>query len=195
MLPVIQGRHDGKGRIQSADRIAYREAAAQRVEAFVPVDRHDTRESLDDLVVSWLEGLRSALPETGDGAVDQAGIDFCQLLVRKSQATHHRRPEILHQHVRGFNQPGEDLFAFCRFQVEGQRFLVGVLSQETGAHQLLVEFGHIAQLARQVAALRIFDLDYIRAQQRQVQRGKRPGQHVGHVQDADTFQQVHSVLL
>ena len=74
MLAVIQGRHDGKGGVHPADRVADRETAAQRVEPLVTVDRHHTRQSLDDLVIGRFERVRSALTKAGDGAIDNAGL-------------------------------------------------------------------------------------------------------------------------
>ena len=72
--------------------------------------------------------------------------------------------------------------------VEGDRLLVAVLGEEARAHEPLVELRHDAELARQVAVLGVLDLDHLGAQQREVQRGERPGQHVGEVQDLDAFE-------
>ena len=69
---------------------------------------------------------RSGLPITGNGAIDQFRIDFGQCCIAKSEAGHHARSEILHQHVDVRHQPADDLHRARVLQIQHQTALAGV---------------------------------------------------------------------
>ena len=191
-LPVEQGRHEGEGGVEAAHGVAHREPGAQGVQAFVAVDGHLPGQALDDLVVGRLQGVRAGLAEAGDGAVDQLRVQCGQDLVAQAQAVHDAGAEVLHQDVGVQDQLLEQVLAFGALGVEGDGVLVGVLGQEAGAHQRLVEFGDDAQLAGQVAVLGVLHLDDVGAQEGQVEGGEGARQDVGEVEDLDAFE--HALL-
>src|SRR5207248_11589955 len=84
-------------------------------------------------------------------------------------------------------QIDEHLLAFGALHVDGDRALVAVQHREVQA----VGFRHVAQLPARRVALRVLELDDIRAQPREELRARRPGLHVRHVEDAYAFQGFH----
>src|SRR5262249_48012147 len=81
----------------------------------------------------------------------------------------------------------EDLATFRLLEVERDRALVRGLREESGAHLLLVENPVAARVAALVVVVWVLDLDDVGAQQRQLVRRERAGQHVRDIDDLDAF--------
>ena len=77
------------------------------------------------------------------------------------------------------------------FRLRVSDFLLAFWARKLVPISCLLSVRHVAQLAGQVAAVGVLDLDHLGAQQRQVHGGERAGQDVGQVQDPDVFQQFH----
>ncbi len=117
---VIQGGHDGKSGVQSADGVAHRKTAAQRIQPFIAVDGHDSAQALNDLIVCGLKSVRAGLAETGNRAIDQARVDFGQFFIGKAQPVHDAGAEVFHQHIGRPDQFPEYFFRFCDFEIQRQ---------------------------------------------------------------------------
>ena len=183
-------RGDRKRRGDSAERIRDRIARAQRSTALVAGDTHRTGQALDDLVVGRRIFHRTVLAEPRDRAIDERWIVLPQLLVAHAEPIHDARAEVLDQHMRGADEPLEHFLPAFGFQVDGDGLLAAVLRQERGAHQLLVERGVGAELAREIALLGHFDLDHFRAQERELVGAERAREHVAQVQHPDSRQRL-----
>src|SRR5690606_20918960 len=78
-------------------------------------------------------------------------------------------------------------------EVQSQRLLVRVLREEARPHQILVALGNAAELAGQIASLRVLDLDHLSAAEREELGAERAREHVREVEDADSFEEFHAV--
>jgi PAS domain-containing protein len=130
-----------------------RDADLGRAPAGVTGHHHDTRHALGDDVETAFVAVRTGLAETRNRAIDQSGINRGQCFIRKPEAGHDARTEIFHNDVCGFCQPLKNQLCVRMLQVQCEGFLVCILREKTGPHQILVEFGDISQLARQIAGI------------------------------------------
>ena len=148
--------------------------------------QHHAGERLHHVVVGAAAGPRTLLAVARDRAVDDAGPHGADGLVVQPAAGHHAGAEVLDEHVGRGRQPAHQLGALRLANVDGQRTLAGVQGRE--ARRRVAIAGTHARRAHHVAALRRFDLDYLGAQLRQVERGQRPGDDVRQVEHAHAFQ-------
>ena len=100
-----------------------------------------------------------------------------QRLIAKPQAIHHARAKILHDNVRFFDQPTNQLDRLLAFQVERQAALSGVELAEIGTLP-------IAQRGAEphVVAFRRLDLDNVGADVGEQPSAIRAGQHDREIQ-------------
>src|SRR4029077_9468206 len=125
-------------RVQTDDR----EAARPRPLARQPRNRHQPAHALGDLVDARPLGVRPALAEPGNAAVDDARIDLLDRLVIDAEPKFYLRAEILDDDVGLLRQLEEDRLAFLGLQVEGQAAFVAMQFLEIEA--LAPRAGHIA---------------------------------------------------
>jgi hypothetical protein len=85
------------------------------------------------------------------------------LLPAEAEAVEHARPEVLHDDVALLQQIDEHLLALVRLHVHGDRALVAVEHREIKR----VRVGDVAQLPTRGIALRILELDHVRAHPRE----------------------------
>jgi hypothetical protein len=180
-----QRRSYGKRRRQSADGVGDGIADPQRRARGVAGDAHDAGEALHDLVIGRIVPQRSVLPEAGNGAVDEAGLQLAQRVIAEPEPLHHSRPEILDDDIGGAQQAAEHLLAGLALEIDGDRTLAGVLGEERRPHQRLVEGGIGAELAREIAHAGRLHLDDLGAQQRELIGSERPCEHIGEIEDAN----------
>src|SRR5262249_17121253 len=87
---------------------------------------HQAGDGLDDHIVGALAGPRPAVPEAGDGAVDEPGVARRQVVVAQPQSGHRPGPERLQPDVGpGAEVPGEG-HRFRLLEVEGDPLLAPV---------------------------------------------------------------------
>ena len=82
----------------------------------------------------------------------------------------------------------QDLPSRRRLKIDRDRALVRRLGQEPGAHVGVVQCVIGATAAALVGIVRVLDLDDVGALQRKLVGGKRPGQHMRDVDDADALE-------
>src|SRR5579862_7596311 len=125
--------------------------------------RRSAAGALRDILVD-LAILIWARAEAFDRGIDEPRVELLQPLPGEAHAIENAGAEILDQHVAGFNEAFEDLFALRVLRVERDRALVVVEHGEIEA----VGAGHVAQLrARDVANAGALDLDAIGAEPRE----------------------------
>ena len=117
-------------------------------------------------------------------------------LIGQPQPVHDAGPEVLNNDIGPGSQFHENGACLGLLEVQRERLLVGILRQKAGPHEPLIECGHVAQLARKISLQRVLDLDHLRAEQRQMERGKRAREDIGQIKHPDTLQQlsVHHVM-
>jgi len=91
----VQGRHNAKCRVNASQYIGHGQPGLHRVIDVGAGHAHQACLALDDLVVSRSCALRAVVPESGNGADDQARVDFVQPADREAEPVKHARPEIL----------------------------------------------------------------------------------------------------
>ena len=95
-----------------------------------PGDRHQAALALGDLVVARALRLRPVVTEPGDRQDDEPRVQRVQPRDREAEPVQHADPEVLHQHVRALDQPGQHVLVGRVLEVEDQRLLVAVRRQE-----------------------------------------------------------------
>ena len=77
-------------------------------------------------------GGRPGLAVSGDRAIDQFRVGLMQRGIIELQSPHHAGTEILHQHVRGRDQPANRLQSRRRLQIQNQAVLADIELAEGG---------------------------------------------------------------
>jgi hypothetical protein len=106
--------------------------------------------------------------------------------VVQTQALHHARPEILHQHVATRHQRARMRQIRGLLQVEHHGFLAGIHRDEGRGHAVVAPVRAIA--AHGIAARWRLDLDDLGAQQPQQVRGVRTCHDMTEIRDADALE-------
>ena len=148
-------------------------------------DAHRAAHRLGDRLEALESAIRAVGAETLDGGVDQPRIELRQHLVPKTQPIQRARPEILQQHVGLRDHLLEQRLALIGLQVQRQAALVGVQDQEEQAVAVRL-VAHVG--ARDVAALRLLQLDHVGAEKAEDLRAGRARLVVRHVDDANAGQ-------
>src|SRR5690606_27716736 len=112
---------------------------------------HRPAHRLRHVLVGLEFGVRPGRAEALDRAHDDLRIDLMYLLPGEAEAVEHTGAEVLHDDVARLEQIDEDLLAFGRFHVHGDRALVAVEHREVEA----VGIRDIAQLPARGVALRV----------------------------------------
>src|SRR5690606_3746923 len=128
------------------------------------------------------------LAETGNRAIDKAGVDRAEGIEVQAETFHHAGTEVFDNHVARSDELLERFLVFDSLQVEGDRTLVSVLCEERSAHQLTVQIRVGAKLAREVARSWWLDLDHVCSKQCELVCAKGPGEDVGEVEHANALE-------
>src|SRR5271166_3244937 len=191
IMALLQRRKDADRHMNAGAGIADRRHDKGRRVFREAGDAHRPAHRLRDRLEALEIGIRPIAAEALDRRVDQTRVDLRQNLPAETQPVERPRAEILDHHIRLGDQLFEQLLAASGLQIQRQAALVGVKQQEEEAVAVLVT--HVA--ARDVAALRLFELDHIGAEKAEYLRACRPRLIVGHVDDANARQRlVHTIL-
>ena len=135
--------------------------------------------ALGDVLID-LAVLVGAGAKALDRGHDHLRIDAVDLFPGKAHAVEHAGAEVLHQHVAGLDQRGEDFLALGVLGVERDRTLVVVQHGEIQA----VHVRNVLQLpARDVADAGTLDLDHVGAEPGQQLRAGRARLDVGEIEN------------
>ena len=140
---------------------------------------HEAAHALNDGVVSRKRLERSGLAETSGGRIDQAGIEFGQLLIREAEAVHGARPEIFGENVGLPHHVEEDGAVGILLEIQGDALLPAVDKAEV--QRLALVEG--TESARVITVAGRLDLDHARAEIGQDRRSEWAVQHVCQVDD------------
>ncbi len=162
-------------------------------------DAHQAAHRLDDEVVTRDVAHRPGLPETGDRAIDESGVDRAQLLVAEVVAREVARLVILDQHIALRREPARDVLSRRLGDVERDRFLAAIRTEEIGrfvgvAAVAILEVRR-APGARVVPVPGPLDLDDFRAEVGEDLAAPRAGQHAAHVEHSHACQRTRRAAL
>ena len=168
-------RHHG-----SRTEIGQRRTQAHRQATGLARHVHQPGDRLHDRVVRRPGRVRAGLPEGRGARVNDLRIDGTHGLVADAQAIHRAGAKVLDDHVGRLCHAQKHRLASRRLQIEPQAALVPVLRHELHAfavHEL------VAQVAGEVAARRLFDLNDVGAQIAEQHGADRTGRHDAQVED------------
>jgi hypothetical protein len=139
------------------------------------------------------------LPETGDRAIDESGVDRAQLLVTKVVAREVARLVILDQHIALRREPARDGLARGLRDVERDRLLAAIGAEKIGR---FVGVAAVAILevrrppgARVVPVPGPLDLDDFGAEVGEVLTAPRTGEHAAHIEHSHACQCTRRAVL
>ena len=153
----------------------------------VPGHRQHARFALHEQVVGFLLGIRPRVAVTRDVAHDEARMLRMQRLGAQPQARGRAGREVLDEHVRALDEPGEDLRGFGVLHVEREAFLGAVEPHEIRR----LAFDRLVVVAREIADFRALDLDHARAEIGELARSERRGDRLLERNDGDAFEWKH----
>ena len=137
LLPLVERRDNTDRREQSRGNVADRDADPGRRTVRPAGDTHEPAEGLYQNVISRLLRVRPAVAETTRGGVDQSGIELPKALVAESELLHDPGPEVLHDHVKLWNEGAEERSSLLVFEVQGDALLLPVDAGEVEAATVL----------------------------------------------------------
>ncbi len=111
-VALIQRRRDGAERVDAGQHVGMVDAAIVRPASpgLVGQMRHlIARGRVNHRRIGRQLGRRPGLAVSRDRAIDQLRVELTQRGMIELQSPHHAWPEILHQHVRGRDQPADRL--------------------------------------------------------------------------------------
>ena len=195
-VAVVQRGQDGDGAVEAGGEIGDRHPRLLRPAAGQAVglagDRHEAAEALDDEVVAGARRIGAAVPEAGDGAIDQPPVDLLQAGVIEAVSGQRAGPVVLDQHVGPRRQLAGDGRPLGRRQVEGERALAPVGGQVIGGlggvgPRFVLQEGRPPG-AGVVAPARPFHLDHRGAQIGEDLAAPRPGEDAREIEDDDAVE-------
>ena len=174
-------QHAGAGVAQSRPRLA-------RPPIALAGDRHGAAAGLGDHVEGETLLVRAAAAEAFDLAIDQPRMQRVHDLPAEPQPLDRAGREILDKDVGAPRHLLDQREAALGFQIDRDRFLVGVVDHEV----IRVRAGRrpAAERAPGLAGLRIFDFDNLRAEPGQRFGAGRAGFELGQVENADALETV-----
>ena len=143
---------------------------------------------LDDIVIGPMICLGSAVTVSGDGAMDQLGIDIPQNLVAHTKCGQRASGVILDDDIGVFGEGLEQFNTCAAAQVQREAAFVGTLHLIVKAQPCGVQRIIWPTPARAIGIGGVFDFDDIRGQKRQLIGAEWPCQHMCEVQYFYAFQ-------
>jgi hypothetical protein len=173
-----RGQH-GLGGVHAGHHVHHGHAELQRGHACIAVQRHQARFALDDQVVPRALGLGAAGVVTGDGAVNQVGLEGLELFVTQAQLLGPTGFEVVDDHVELRQQLLHDAQRLGALQVQRDGPLVAVHAVVIGGFGLANADAPVAGVVTPAGVLHLDDLGPEIGQHLAAQR---PGKHARQVQ-------------
>src|SRR5205085_12215132 len=167
LLPLVERPQNADRHQHAGPGIAKGGAGLDRCAVAITGDAGRAARRLRDHVEGEAFLIRAAGAEALDLAVDDAGVDLLDLVITKPQPLDRARRHVLDRDIGLFEQLLDDLQPARRFQIQRQRFLVGVELVEVPG--VVVGLAGL-QAAAGIAAPGVLDLDHF---------GAEPGQAFG----------------
>ena len=178
---VEQRGEDGVQRIEPDDAVGHRRRRIARLAGDLAGQRRQRRQALDQVVVSGPSGIGAGLAKAVQAGIDQPRVDREQIVGAELEASHRRRPHIVHEHVGVRRQPEQGGAATGLLQVEHDRALVAVALQVHRAH---LGMAHRCCEPHDVA-VGAFDLDDVGAVVAEDHGRVGTHHHAGEIDDPD----------
>ncbi len=149
---------------------------------------HNARHALNDVVVSRAMPDRAVLSIGRDRTVNEAGIEVADIVVANAQRRGRTGLKIFDKDISAGDQLFQNLRALRGFEVEGNRFFVGVLGQKTRSHLCLGELGVPPASSRPIANTWKFDFNHLGSEEAKLVGTVRPGEDLGDINHTATGQ-------
>ena len=150
----------------------------------VELETRDAAQRHRDVVVGRPRAVGPRCAKSRDRAVDQPGIRGREDVISQSKLLHDAGPVILEQHVGAGDELEQDRSALVRAQVELNAALAAIVGDEIRTVLLA------AKGPERIAALRMLDLDHLRAEVGQHHARKRSRDHGAQLDHAHALENV-----
>ena len=194
LVAMAQRREDRDGRVLPGEDVDQADADLHRLVG-VAVGGHDAAHRLEHAVVAGTLGIRAALAEAGDRAVEEPRVQRAQRCGVEAVLRERADAKILEQHVALRREAANDVLPFPCRMVYGDGLLAAVAGEEerggVGAAAVAVLQKRRAVGAAFVARARALDLDDLGAEIGQRLRRQRRGEHAAEVENADARESAH----
>ncbi|OGA02167.1 MAG: hypothetical protein A3I00_02555 [Betaproteobacteria bacterium RIFCSPLOWO2_02_FULL_64_12] len=155
----------------------------------LPGDAHQSAHRLDEEIVGHLWRLGTGLAETGDRAIDQAGIDFRQIGITELVSRQRAGLEVLQQYIRALRERPHDALAFGLLQNDGDRAFAPIGCQVIAGLARLRSVPRL-EVRRSpgpgiVASTRALDLDGVGTEIGEQLPGPRSGHHAAEIENSN----------
>src|SRR3546814_16976327 len=97
---------------------------------FVDSDAHDGAERWGDQIESAFVGIRACAPVAGDGAINQAWVDFGNIFPPQAQTVHGALAIVFKKYITALRHAFDDLLTRRSFQIDGQPTLITIEHDE-----------------------------------------------------------------
>ncbi len=175
-----QRRRDAIGEQRRGEIIEHRAEHELRLVGSAALKHRHAAEALQHLVEATLFAERSVVAIPGQPGIDEARVDLPEARIVDAEASRHRRPEILDQHIGALDHTMQDRKTLLLLQIEREGALAAIGAEE--------EAGFARQARRELpqhVALRRFDLDDIGAEIGEQRAAVRAGEIAAQIEDGD----------
>lgn len=135
-----------------------------------PVMLYDAAHCLNGQIEAAFLRARTGLPIRGNRAIDDARLERTNVVVTEAEVVHHAWPIVFDNDIGALNQLLRLLDVLGILQIERHRALVAIERSEV----LAIAVGNRRPRAQRIAALRMLDLNDVRAHVREQHAAIRP---------------------
>ena len=195
-LRLMDGRQYADHSEERRGEIRERHANAHRRIIRTAGSHHHSAQRLNDGVHGFARARFAFAAEAGDGAVDDARIQFLRECVADAQTLERATAEIFDDHVGGLHQVGIHAARFGMLQVQRHAQLVAkpvergdgniVFMPPRQSSSLRTQVGRIGAAAI-ASADRVLNLDDLGSETREQQSGEGAGEGRGQIEDRDVL--------
>src|SRR5205085_4152741 len=158
-LAMKQGGRDAIGEKRRGEIIQHRAEHELRLVGPAALEHRHAGEALQHLVEATLLAERPLVAITGQPGINEARVELFKTRIIDAEASRHRGPEILDQHIGALDHAVQDRESLLLLQIEGNGALAAIGPEEKAS--LTRQAG--GELAQHVA-LRRLDLDDVGAE-------------------------------
>jgi hypothetical protein len=145
---------------------------------------HQTGESLQDELKSWLVPIGAFIAKCIERCVDEIGPDALHLFIAQPQPVHYAGPKVLDQDIAILYETPDDVNPFCLLEIDDDALFVSVDTKKVGTLTILKWRTNYTCAVPCSGDFNLYDLG---AQVPEEHCSKRTGQQVGEIQHGDAI--------
>ena len=178
-----QRREDGVAGVGGGQHVGGLEVGGARRRLVALLEVHHSRDGVHDVGEGGTELPRPRLPEAGDRAVHDVGLDAADGLVVAAEPAHHAGHEVLDEDIDALGQLEHEVAASRIREIDADALLPGVHAREVRALIVPPRLDLVRAAAHLVALARTLHLDDARAEIGEQPRAVRAGEDAGEIED------------